>query len=103
MEQIGMESPPPRCVFRSRLSALVWFFKKSRNGWKRKYRAVQESLRSCRSELRDVRRSREKWRGRVEALEAENRLLRGQLHGNRTDRSAEPSPPAPKVLPLITR
>lgn len=103
MELIGTECPPPRRTFRSRLSALVWSFQKSRTGWKEKYRAVQKSLRSCRSELRDVRRSREKWRSQVEALKEENRTLRDQLDRKPSDRSTESSPPVPNVVALLVK
>jgi chromosome segregation ATPase len=103
MELIGMEGPPPQRTFRSRVSALARSFRMSRDGWKEKYRAVKESLRSCRSELRDVRRSREKWRSQVEALKAENRTLRDQLNREPSDRSAEPSPPAPRMAALLVK
>jgi len=97
-----MESQPRR-VFRSRLSALVWFFRKSRNGWKQKYRTVLQTLRSCRSELRDVRRSREKWRSQAEALRAENHTLRDQLDRERSPRSAPGSPPALRRAILLVK
>ena len=84
----------PRRLLRSRLPALVWFFRKSRDGWRKKCRTVRQMLRSCRVELRDVRRSREKWRDQAEALKAENRALRDQLDCERPTRSAPTSPPA---------
>lgn len=89
-----MEEQEQRSGFRSRLSALVWFFKKSRDGWKKKYQKVKQEIRGFRSELRDVRRSREKWRLRVEELERENRTLREQLAKACPERSNVPSPPA---------
>ncbi len=89
-----MEEQERQVGFRSRLSALVWFFRKSRDGWKKKYQEVKQDVRGFRSELRDVRRSREKWRLRVEELERENRTLREELAKSRSERSDAPSPPA---------
>jgi uncharacterized coiled-coil DUF342 family protein len=91
-----MEEQEQQSGFRSRLSALVWFFRKSRDGWKKKYQKVKQEIRGSRSELRDVRRSREKWRMRVEELEQENRALREQLAKSRSERSETASPPAPR-------
>lgn len=103
MELIGMECPPPKRTFRSRFSALARCFRMGRDNWKEKYRTVMQTLRSCRSELRDVRRSREKWRCQAEVLKAENRTLRDQLDRERSDRSAESSPPAPRVVALLVK
>lgn len=100
MELIGMDRPPAPPAFRSRFSALARCFRIGRDNWKEKYRTVMQALRSCRSELRDVRRSREKWRCQAEALKAENRTLRDQLDRERSDRS---SPPAPTPLALLVK
>ena len=90
MASSGTEAPR---VFRSRASALIWFFRKSRDNWKRKCQEAKRVLRSFRAELRDVRRSRDNWRRRAEASEAENRILREQLSQERSERL---SPPAPR-------
>lgn len=99
MELCGMEGRASR-EFRSRSSALAWFFRKSRDNWKSKYQAARQTLRSFRAELRDVRHSREKWRSQAEALKEENRLLRAQVERSRSGASAHPSPPAPSVARL---
>ncbi|MGD9715315.1 MAG: hypothetical protein AB7V46_25155 [Thermomicrobiales bacterium] len=80
--------------FRSRPSALRWFFKKSRDRWKAKFKQLKDAFRAARLELRDVRRSREKWRAKVEELERENQILRDQLQQAQTEESDAPPPPA---------
>lgn len=99
MELGGMEGRASR-EFRSRSSALAWFFRKSRDNWKSKYQAVRQTLRSFRAELRDVRHSREKWRSQAEALKEENRLLRAQVECGRSEASDRPPPPAPSMARL---
>ena len=102
MELCGMEGRGLR-TFRSRVSALAWFFRKSRDRWKAKYQTAQQMLRSFRADLRGVRRSREKWRRQAEALKAENRTLREQLGRKSSDRSVPPRPPAPSVVALLVK
>ena len=71
--------------YKSRPGALVWFFKKSRNNWKEKYRALKASVKGLKNQLAAVTRSRAEWRGKAEAagrraaaLEAELAALRGR-------------------------
>ena len=56
--------------YRSPARALAWFFKKSRDGWKKKYMALKAELKRTKVRVRDVVRSREKWRARAEQAEA---------------------------------
>jgi len=65
-------------------------FEKSRGLWKEKYRKLQDRIKAIRTEVRDLRRSRDGWRARAEALEQENEQLRSQ-----SQRQATQSPPAP--------
>jgi chromosome segregation ATPase len=71
--------------YKSRPGALVWFFKKSRNNWKEKYRAVKAAVKGLKNQLAAVTRSRAEWRAKAEAagrraaaLEAELAALRGR-------------------------
>ena len=66
--------------YKSRPGALIWFFKKSRNNWKAKYRALKASVKGLGNQLAAVTRSRAEWRARAEAaaLEAELLALRGR-------------------------
>src|SRR5262249_25148659 len=53
--------------YKSRPGALVWFFKKSRNNWKEKYRALKASVKGLKNQLAAVTRSRAEWRAEAEA------------------------------------
>jgi hypothetical protein len=72
--------------YKSRPGALVWFFKKSRNNWKEKYRALKATAKGLKNQLAAVTKSRARWRseaeqaaGRLTALEVELGELRARL------------------------
>jgi len=72
--------------YKSRPGALVWFFKKSRDNWKAKYRAVKATVKGLKNRLAAVAESRARWRARAEraarrvaALEAELGELRARI------------------------
>lgn len=72
--------------FRSRLGALIWFFRKSRDLWKRKYQELRAALKRERNQVAAVTRSREQWRAKAEqaiaeraAVQQENEALRVQV------------------------
>jgi septal ring factor EnvC (AmiA/AmiB activator) len=69
---------------------LARVFEKSRDNWKKKYLELQERVRAFRTELRDLRRSRDRWRAEAAALKQQLQDLHDQ-----TQRQAEQSPPAP--------
>jgi len=50
---------------------------------------LQVELKALRTDVRDLRRSRERWRAKAEALEQEANELRARLK-----QRVEPSPPA---------
>jgi hypothetical protein len=69
--------------YTSRPGALIWFFRKSRDGWKRKHQNLQATVKRLKNQIAAVTKSREQWRlkaeqagERVVALEAEVRELR---------------------------
>jgi hypothetical protein len=71
--------------YTSRPGALIWFFRKSRNGWKRKHQDLQATVKGFKNQIAAVTKSREQWRLKAEqaserasALEAEIRELRAQ-------------------------
>lgn len=72
---------------------LAQFFEKSRDGWKAKYKEVQEQIKAFRTERRDLHRSRDRWRAKAEALEEKIEKLRGKWQ-----EQVEQSPPAPSRL-----
>src|ERR1700691_3809915 len=76
----------PSCEdYTSRPGALIWFFRKSRNGWKRKHQDLQATVKGFKNQIAAVTKSREQWRlkaeqasERVSALESDIKELRAQ-------------------------
>ncbi len=79
-------SSPSYQEYRSRPGALIWFFRKSRDNWKRKYMAAKATIKGHQNRAADVTKSRDQWRSKAEQageqrarLEAENAQLRAQI------------------------
>jgi chromosome segregation ATPase len=79
------QDPDPK-EYKSRTGALAWFFRKSRDGWKRKYRDLKGTVKGLKVRIADLTRSREQWRAKAEragerlaALESEIAELRAGL------------------------
>jgi hypothetical protein len=77
---------PTRNDFKSRPGALVWFFHKSRDGWKRKYQELKATVKGYKNRIADLTKSREQWRLKAEqaaaqlaASETEIAALRAQI------------------------
>jgi septal ring factor EnvC (AmiA/AmiB activator) len=75
-----------RNEYTSRPGALIWFFRKSRDHWKRKYQTLKVTVKGLKNRIADLTKSREHWRLHAEqasdqlaALEAENAALRAQI------------------------
>lgn len=71
--------------YKSRPGALIWFFRKSRDGWKKKYQELKATIKGFKNQIAAVTKSREQWRLKAEqaserasALEAEVTELRAQ-------------------------
>jgi septal ring factor EnvC (AmiA/AmiB activator) len=72
--------------YKSRPGALVWFFRKSRDRWKRKHQDLKATVKGFKNQIAAVTKSREQWRLKAEQagerlsdLEAEVAGLRAQL------------------------
>src|SRR5271154_1358803 len=87
---VNVDTPPAqaRKDYPSRAGALIWFFKKSRDNWKRKHQTLKATVKGHKTRIADLTKSREHWRLQAEqashqraALEAENAALRAQIHG----------------------
>jgi septal ring factor EnvC (AmiA/AmiB activator) len=72
--------------YKSRPGALIWFFRKSRDGWKRKYRDLKATEKGYKNRIVDLTKSRQRWRTEAEqagerlaASEAENAELRARI------------------------
>jgi hypothetical protein len=87
---------PTREDYTSRPGALIWFFRKSRDGWKRKHLDLKATIKGFKNQIAAVTKSREQWRlkaeqagERVSALEAEVRELRAQAAADKKKRTRE--------------
>ena len=72
--------------YTSRPGALIWFFRKSRDGWKSKYQDLKATVKGYKNRIADLTKSREQWRSRpsragerLAALEAEIAELRARM------------------------
>jgi chromosome segregation ATPase len=81
-----LTATPTREDYTSRPGALIWFFRKSRDGWKRKHQDLQATVKGFKNQIAAVTKSREQWRLKAEqaserasTLEAEIRELRAQV------------------------
>jgi hypothetical protein len=66
-----LPTPTPQ-GYKSRPGALIWFFRKSRDGWKRKYQDLKATEKGYKNRIADLTKSREHWR--TEAQQADERL-----------------------------
>src|SRR6202008_3026460 len=76
---------PARTDYKSRPGALIWFFHKSRDNWKRKHQDLKATVKGYKNRIADLTKSREQWKLKAEqagerlaTLEAENAELRAQ-------------------------
>jgi hypothetical protein len=95
---------PSREDYSSRPGALIWFFRKSRDGWKKKHQDLKATVKGFNNQIAAVTKSREQWRlkteqasERVSALEAEVTELRAQAAASvkKTGRGKRPAEAQP--------
>lgn len=72
--------------YKSRPGALIWFFRKSRDCWKRKHQNLKAKVKGFKNQIAAVTKSREQWRAKAErageqvtTLENEKAALRAQI------------------------
>jgi uncharacterized protein YlxW (UPF0749 family) len=70
----------------------AWFLGRSRDNWRQKYKQLKVHAKRLQNRVNDVTRSRQSWRERVEALEAENAALREQAALKKYRRDGGPMP-----------
>lgn len=75
-------TPTPK-AYKSRPGALVWFFRKSRDGWKRKYQDLKATVKGLKNRIADLTRSREHWRAEAERATSRLTALESELAGLR--------------------
>jgi chromosome segregation ATPase len=77
----------PACEeYKSRPGALVWFFRKGRDRWKKKHQDLKATVKGFKNQVAAVTKSREQWRRkaeqaseRISELEVEVAGLQAQL------------------------
>jgi hypothetical protein len=74
-----METVVEGTAYKSRPKLLLSFFKRSRDGWKRKCKKAKEQLKLAKNQNRAVEKSRARWKTRAKELEAEVEQLRHEL------------------------
>ena len=89
MATCAAAGPKESGTYRSPWRVLARFFEKSRDCWKEKYKKLQERIKAFRTELRDLRRSRDRWRAEAETLKRQLDELSAEMQPR-----AEQSPPA---------
>jgi septal ring factor EnvC (AmiA/AmiB activator) len=63
--------PTPHKDYTSRPGALIWFFRKSRDGWKRKYQDLKATVKADKNRIADLTKSRDQWRQKAEQADAQ--------------------------------
>ena len=63
-------------TYKSRLKVLMEFFRRSRDGWKRKCIDAKAALKKSQNRSRWLETSRDDWKARARELEAELQCLR---------------------------
>jgi len=63
-------------TYKSRLKVLVEFFRRSRDGWKRKCKETKAALKKASNRARWLETSRDKWKARAAELEGQLQALR---------------------------
>jgi hypothetical protein len=84
--------------YKSRPGALIWFFRKSRDGWRRKYLDLKATEKASKNRIADLTKSREQWRAKAErageqlaASEAELAELRARVAGEEKKKRTAPA------------
>lgn len=91
-----MSSVVDGTAYRSPLKKLVRFFRRSRDGWKRKCQEAKKKVKSFQVRLRVLRQDRNRWKELAGQQEAELERLREELEAVK---SKCPSRPRPRRSP----
>jgi chromosome segregation ATPase len=88
--------------YTSRPGALVWFFRKSRDRWKKKHQDIKATVKGFKNQIAAVAKSREMWRlkaeqasERISELEAEVAGLQAQNLALQNEKKKRTSRAAP--------
>jgi ribosomal protein L9 len=70
-------------TYRSPLNKLVRFFRKSRDGWKRKYQEAKALAKRLTNGMQALKRSRDRWKSLAKQRREELRQLRRELEAQK--------------------
>lgn len=83
--------------YKSRPGALIWFFRKSRDGWKRQYRDLKAAEKGYKNRIADLTKSRKQWRTKAEQVGEQRAAAEAELAALRARGAAaggkRPTPP----------
>jgi len=86
---------PSHKDYTSRPGALIWCFRKSRDGWKRKYQDLKATIKGLKNRIADLTKSRDGWRlkaeeaaVRIATLERETAALRAEVGAQAEEKKA---------------
>jgi hypothetical protein len=85
------QGPAERVAYKSPRHAQVWFLRRSRDNWKRKYQALKADAKRLRNRAASAAKSRDGWRAR--AFQAE-RLLEQFQRRTAASQAQPQDPPA---------
>ena len=74
--------------YSSRPGALIWFFRKSRDRWKRKHQDLKATVKGFKNQIAAVTKSREQWRQKAEEATERISALETQLTESRAQAEA---------------
>jgi hypothetical protein len=76
MKEAGMLEATDGTVYKSRVKVLMEFFRRSRDKWKQKCKAVRADLKRANNRSRWLETNRDRWKAKARELEAELCALR---------------------------
>ena len=80
--------------YKSPWRALAWRFRKSRDGWKRKYSEIKKELTLLTRRWKRATQSADRWKTEAEQLRTETERLRSEAEKLRSELECRPAAPA---------
>jgi uncharacterized coiled-coil DUF342 family protein len=81
---------PIREDYTSRPGALIWFFRKSRDQWKKKHQELKSTVKGFKNQIAAVTKSREQWRLKAEQASEQVSILEAEIRELRARASVSP-------------
>ena len=91
IKEIPHDRLPAVNDYKSRPGALIWSFRKSRDGWKSKYQQLKATVKGYKNRLADLSRSRDNWRLKAEQADIRLAHLESELARLRANLTVESS------------